>query len=158
MEPQRAKNWQYKHCCLYAWESPFLELDYKCNDKPIRYKVPLITKTSNIGKGKVWFFKCPHTGKLCRKPYLADIYFFHCSAFRGCMHEKQTYSKQAREQFRQWDKLFTSEGLYEQICSKYFKTHYADRPTKCYQKLFRKLSKAGIASESTLLSVLIKRK
>ena len=50
-------------------ESSYLELDYRCNDKPINYKVPLVSLPSNIGKGVIWFFLCPNTGKRCRKLY-----------------------------------------------------------------------------------------
>lgn len=132
-------------------ENPYLELDYKCNDKPINYKVPLVIKPSNLGKGLVWFFRCPHTGKLCRKLYLADTYLLHRSAFKGCMYEKQTYSKKNREHFRQWGKLFGTDEIYEQLYGKYFKTHYAGKPTKRYQKLWKKLREAGEVSEKDLL-------
>jgi len=56
-------------------ESPCLELDYKLDGKPINYKVDLVNVPSNIGKGVVWFFVCPMTGKKCRKLYLVDTYF-----------------------------------------------------------------------------------
>ena len=45
-------------------ESAYLELDYKCNQISINYRVPLIAIPSNLGKGVVWFFVCPYTGKI----------------------------------------------------------------------------------------------
>jgi hypothetical protein len=105
----------------------YLELDYKCNDKPIKYKVPLVTRPSNIGKGVVWFFRCPNTGKLCRKLYLIDTYFLHRTAFRGAMYEKQTYSKHARQQAKLWGRLFDSDKVYEEVYSKHFKKQYAGK-------------------------------
>jgi hypothetical protein len=133
-------------------ENSFLELDYKCSDKPIRYKVPLITKPSNIGKGKVCFFKCPHTGKLCRKLYREDTYFFHRQTFKGCMYEKQTYSKKNREHFRLLDKLFCADQVNEQLHSKYFKTYYAGQATKRYRKLWKQLREADKLSERDFYS------
>src|SRR3990167_55726 len=50
-------------------ESPYLEFDYKCNEVPINYRVKLVSALSNLGKGVVWYFVCPHTGKRCRKLY-----------------------------------------------------------------------------------------
>ncbi len=46
-------------------ESPYIELNYKTNDKPINYQVQLVSIPSNIGKGVVWYFLCPITGKRC---------------------------------------------------------------------------------------------
>src|SRR5688572_13954901 len=48
-------------------ENPYLEVDYKANGNPIKYQIPLIALNSNLGKGHVWYFQCPFTGKLCRK-------------------------------------------------------------------------------------------
>ena len=60
-------------------ESPYLELDYKCNEIPIKYRVQIISVPSNLGKGVVWYFICPQTGKRCRKLYFAKNYFYHRS-------------------------------------------------------------------------------
>lgn len=120
----------------------YLELNYTCNTKPICYRVQLITVPSNLGKGVVWYFVCPHTGKRCRKLYLADTYFYHRSAFRGCMYEKQTLSKRTRN----WDKhfacLYLTEKIYQQINAKHFKKTYAGKPTKRYLKLTQQIERA----------------
>lgn len=139
--------------CLMEGES-YLELDYRVAEKPVKYKVPLITKPSNIGKGTVWFFRCPHTGKLCRKLYLIDGYFLHRTAFKGAMYEKQTYSASKRNHWRQWDNLFCSDRVYEQIYSKHFKKYYRGQPTKRYQKLWKQLKQADTVSEKDLLAYL----
>lgn len=127
-------------------ENSYLELDYKVNGQPIKYKVSLITKTSNISKGIVWFFRCPNTGKLCRKLYLVDKYFLHRTAIKGAMYEKQTYSASKRNHYRQWDEVFCSDGVYEQLYSKYFKTYYKGKATKRYNRLLKKLKEAGTVS------------
>ena len=135
-------------------ERPYLELDYKCNGEPINYKVFLVSISSNIGGGKVWYFLCPNTGKRCRKLYMIDRYFLHRSAFRGAMYENQTYSKSARHQFKLWGKLFDTDKVYEQLYGKYFKKQYAGKPTKRYLKLWKKLREAGEVSERDLLNFL----
>jgi hypothetical protein len=116
-------------------DEPYIELDYKCNEAPINYIVKLISTPSNLGKGVVWYFVCPRTGKLCRKLYLADIYFCHRLAIKGCMYEKQTQSKSYRHLDQTLGKYYRAEELYEQISRKHFKKTYAGKPTKRYVKL-----------------------
>ena len=122
--------------------SPYLELDYKSYDTPINYQVPLVSIPSNIGKGIIWYFLCPHTNKRCRKLYLADTYFYHRTAFRGCMYEKQTQSKKERY----WDSTigvyFQTDQLFGKLHKKYFKKQYAGKPTKKYLELTRKIQRA----------------
>ena len=37
-------------CVSTEPESPYLELDYKCNEAPINYRVKLVSVRSNLGK------------------------------------------------------------------------------------------------------------
>ena len=129
-------------------ESGYLELDYKHNDKPIKYRVQLVTIPANIGKGRVWFFICPQTGKHCRKLYLAGGYFFHRTAFTGGMYKKQADSKRWRE----WDKIFSGETITEQLTKPYFKTHYNGKPTKRYLKIQQ--IEQEIISETKIIELL----
>ena len=119
-------------------ESPYLELNYKCNDKPINYRVPLVSKPSNLGKGVVWFFICPSSGNRCRKLYLVDTYFYHRSAFRSGMYDKQTQSHKNRSLFKHYDKVFGVDKAFEEIYSKHFKRYYKGKPTKRFLKLLKK--------------------
>jgi hypothetical protein len=123
-------------------EKPYIELDYKCNEAPIKYRVQLVSAPSNLGKGVVWFFVCPRTGKRCRKLYLADTYFYHRSAFRGCMYEKQTQSKKSRYLDKTLGVYFRSDQLFEQLYKKHFKKQYAGKPTKKYLKLTQQIQRA----------------
>lgn len=123
-------------------ENSYLELDYKCNESPINYKVQLISARSNLGKGVVWYFVCPSTGKRCRKLYLVDTYFYHRSAFRGCMYEKQTQSKKCRHLDKTLGLYFQVDKLFEQIYKKNFKKQYAGKSTKKYLKLTQQIQKA----------------
>ncbi|MFC5270026.1 hypothetical protein [Adhaeribacter terreus] len=123
-------------------KTPYLELNYKCQNKPINYKVELVSVSSNLGKGRVWYFLCPHTGKRCRNLYLVGERFLHREAFTGCLYEKQTYSNYKRGLDKLFEKAFRSERLYEQLYKKHFKTHYAGKPTKRYLKLMKKIQES----------------
>ena len=120
-------------------ESLYIELDYLYNTKPINYRVQLVPTPSNLGKGIIWFFICPRSGKRCRKLYLADTYFYHRSAFRGCMYEKQTHSKKYRGLDKTLGVYFRSDQLFEQLYKKHFKKQYAGKPTKKYLKLIKQI-------------------
>jgi hypothetical protein len=123
-------------------EQPFIELDYKINEAPIKYRVQLLSAPSNLGKGLVWYFVCPLTGKRCRKLYLTNTYFYHRSAFRGCMYEKQTQNKNSRYLDKILGVYFRTDQLFEQLNNKHFKKHYAGKPTKRYLKLTQQIQKA----------------
>jgi hypothetical protein len=131
--------------CTHS-ENLFLEFDYKCNQVPIKYKVQLVSVPSNLGKGVIWYFVCPHTGKRCRKLYLADTYFYHREAFKGCMYEKQTQSKKSRYLDKTIGAYFKTDQLYEQLYKKNFKKQYAGKPTKKYLKLTQQIQKAESVS------------
>ena len=131
--------------CTHS-ENLFLELDYKCNQVPIKYKVQLVSVPSNLGKGVIWYFVCPRTGKHCRKLYLADTYFYHREAFKGCMYEKQTQSKKSRYLDKTLGAYFKTDQLYEQLYKKNFKKQYAGKPTKNYLKLTQQIQKAESVS------------
>jgi hypothetical protein len=115
-----------------------LILDYRYRDSPVCYSVNLISMPSNLGKGIVWLFECPHTKKLCRKLYSVGEWFLHREAFIGCMYEKQTYSKSMRDMGKVFEKYFSADNAYEKIYSKHFKKYYRGIPTKKYQKLLTK--------------------
>ena len=123
-------------------DNPYLKLSYKHRGELTEYKVPLVTLPSNLGKGKVWYFLCPATGKRCRKLYSVGRYFLHRDAFTSCMYEKQTYSKHAREEIKYYESLLGSEKLYQELYSKGFKKYYAGKPTKRYVRLMKQIQKA----------------
>ena len=130
---------------------PYLELDYKCNGNPVNYRIQMVSLPSNIGRGSVLYFLCPYTLKRCRKLYMVQTYFYHREAFKGCMYEKQTYSRRGRKLNRSFEELFGIEKAYEQIYNKYFKRQHAGKPTRRYQKLLRKIDIASSISESDIL-------
>jgi hypothetical protein len=134
-------------------DSPYLELKYSYGYKPVRYKVGLITVPANIGKGEVWYFVCPYTGRNCRILYSIGSLFLHRHACKGYLYEKQTYSQKSREVMRMYEKLFKSDELYKELYSKYFKRTYAGKPTKRFLWLMNKIkdSKSVPYTEEDLL-------
>ena len=122
-------------------KAPYLELDYSYGDEPRNYRVPLVSVPSNLGKGKVWYFLCPHTQKRCRKLYLIGGYFLHREAFKGVMYEKQTYSANNRRLCRLFEQIYSNKA-YDELHSKYFKRYYAGKPTKRYLRLMKKIEQA----------------
>ena len=118
----------------------YLILDYKCNDKPINYRVQLVSMPSNLGKGKVWYFICPKTNKQCRKLYLVNSYFYSRFAFKG-MYEKQTQSKKTRELEKTLGAYFSLDRIYEQKYKKHLKKTYAGKYTKKYYKILKQIEK-----------------
>jgi hypothetical protein len=131
-------------------EQKFIILDYKTNNESIRYKVKLISKASNLGKGEVYYFLCPKTGKLCRKLYFESSYFLHRTAFKHLMYEKQLASKKNRELLKIFDATFVPDEVYEQRYKKYFKTHYKGKPTKRLIKLENRIDSANRLPPDTL--------
>jgi hypothetical protein len=121
---------------------PHVELDYKCNGEPIKYKVYLHTTQSNLGKGQVYYFRCPKTHKYCRKLYLVDSLFLHREAFKGCMYESQTYSKKMRSLNNTLFAFFDTDKYYSQLYKKHFKKTYAGKPTKKYLWLMGRINRA----------------
>jgi len=121
---------------------PYIELDYKFRDEPRNYKLKLVSISSNLGKGIIWYFLCPQTNKRCRKLYLIGGYFLHREAFNGCMYQSQTQSKSYRQIDKTLGGYFRTDDLYGQLYQKHFKKTYAGKPTKRYLKLMQKINKA----------------
>lgn len=122
-------------------EHPFVELDYKYGEKPISYRVRLISVPSNLGKGVVWYFLCPVTGKRCRKLYFKGGYFLHREAFKGCLYRNQTESRRDRA-LRKLRRAYEVPELITELYRKHAKSSYAGKPTKRHLRLSRKIEQA----------------
>jgi hypothetical protein len=127
---------------LMSGNNNVLTLDYKCNDTKYNYDIQLTALPSNLGKGKVWCFLCPYTGKRCRKLHLIDEKFIHRSALPSGMYSKQTQSKKWRQMEKVCGCYFKSDNLYSELYSKHFKKYYKGKPTKRYLKLMYDIAKA----------------
>lgn len=129
--------------CTLTDGPQYMELNYSCDGKRINYLVHLTSCPSNIGKGVIWFFVCPKTGRRCRKLHLVNAYFYHRSAFSGCCYELQRWSHKDRKEVKFYGDMFVSHIIAEMYV-KYFKTHYAKKETRRYQRLIKKMAKYEI--------------
>lgn len=119
--------------------NPCVSLDYKSNGEPVNYKVYLTSVPSNLGKGVIWYFLCPHTLKRCRKLYLIGNHFLHRTASINGMYECQTTSKKWRFIENAFGSFFKTDKLYEELYSKNFKKYYKGKPTKRYLKIKKRI-------------------
>lgn len=126
------------NCHISEFRS-YINLDYNSNGEPRKYKVKLICKSSNLGKGKIWYFLCPNTNKLCRKLILYGGYFLHRTAFKNLMYAKQIESKKWRALTSSFEKIFIPDEVSVMRYKKYFKTHYKGKPTKMFLKLEQRI-------------------
>ena len=139
-------------------ENPYLEMKYEFRKEPRNYKVSLVSIPSNLGKGRVWYFLCPHTKKRCRVLYSISGYFYHREAFIGCMYESQTKSKHWRMLEKTFGVAFRADKIYDELFSQYLKRCYKGKPTKRFKKLKAELKKAENVDFSEFEKLLTIRK
>ena len=119
-------------------ENPYLELNYKYDGSPINYRVTFVTVPSNLGKGNIWYFLCPVTGKRCRKLYLVGERFLHREAFEGCFYQKQVQSKYYMYLENTIGREFEADEAYDEMQKPFFTKYYNGKPTKRYLRLMKK--------------------
>jgi len=112
----------------------YTELDYSVNSKPYKYRIYFESIISNLGKGKIWYFICPVSGKKCRKLYLCNGYFIS-RKLTGAIYDTQTKSKSWRRMEKAFGAYFDLDNYYIELHKKYLKTHYKGKPTKRLLKL-----------------------
>lgn len=131
---------------LNTIDNPYLELSYSNNENNYKYKIFFETSLSNLGKGIIWYFVCPRTGKRCRKLYLNKGIFVNREAIVGAMYESQTKTKEWRFIDKTFGAYFNEEKCFSKIGSKHFKKYYKGKPTKRYLKLLEVIEKAKAIS------------
>jgi len=116
-------------------------LDYQVRGEPVRYEIALESIPTNLGKGKRWYFVCPHTRQRCMNLICptGSKYFLHRSAFPDLMYESQKKSKAYRQFEAQYGWIFKETRIQQELNQKYRKRHYRGRPTP----LVRKYSKVS---------------
>ena len=118
-------------------------VSYRTRDKEDhRYKISLVSLPSNLGKGKVWYFRCPFTGVRCRKLHFINRKFMHRSALNHGMYSKQVYSKKWRNIEKVYCNYFDHEKALQELNSKHFTKYYNGKPTKKYLKLKARIEDA----------------
>jgi hypothetical protein len=132
-------------------DQPYTELNYTINGITINYRIYFELFPSNLGKGLVWFFICPRSGKRCRKLYLIGSHFYHRSAYNFGTYQTQTLGTKDKFLVKQFDKMVKSDNAKRKLYSKNFKKHYKGKPTKQYLKLLKQIEAGGGICEAKLL-------
>jgi len=115
--------------------SDFLRLHYTVILNEVKtnydYKISLIEKDSNLGKGKVLYMICNHSGQLCRILYLAyGSHYFKC---RQAYQNKLYYPVQQRSKsFRYNSRFYDLQEQLETEDQKRYTEKYNGRFTKRY--------------------------
>jgi|LakMenEpi03Aug12_release.lakeMendotaPanAssembly.Ray.scaffolds.fasta_scaffold1243708_1 hypothetical protein len=116
-----------------------MKVRYSSSGNPVEYSIRLEARPANIGRGFVWYFRCPVTFKLCRKLYLYNGKFIHRTVING-MYEKQTYSKYGRYLDWAMGHLYGVDRYREELYKKGFRKKYAGKPSKRYKWLRAKIA------------------
>lgn len=132
----------YQSLVSVALGETFIQFNYAYDGQPVQYRVPLIPVPANIGKGLVWFFRCPFTGQRCKKLHLIEGRFMHRSAVRGAMYKRQTDSKKWRLVNRFFDMSEIQADVWNAMQKPYFKAEYQGKETRRYTRLIRKVERA----------------
>ncbi|MBD0778244.1 hypothetical protein HPE56_10605 [Maribacter sp. ANRC-HE7] len=119
-----------------------LEIGYNYEGQRIRDTIPLVSRLSNLGKGTIYEFICPISGKKARKLSFYGGRFVHFSVLPGALYRKQTRSHKWREMDKRFAAYFELDSCYDQLNDKYFKKYCRGRPTKRYMKILNKISQA----------------
>jgi hypothetical protein len=118
----------------YTWRDP-----YTGKPEEIRQRIDLVSKPANLGRGKLLYFRCPSTGRLCRILYRA----YHARTFRSrwgfsyrLYYPGQVSGKLDRCNTRYWDIERHIEGMR----GKRRQETYQGKPTKRAERRERLLS------------------
>lgn len=100
----------------------YMELDYTWTDprtdkaEVVHQRIDVVRKPGNLGKGHVLYFRCPHTGRLCRILYRA----YHARTFRSrwgfsyrLYYPGQLCGKLDRSNTRYWDLERHLDGMHK---------------------------------------------
>lgn len=123
--------------------TPYFELTYTCNGEDIRYRIDLVTVPSNLNRGKIYYFLCPIVKKRCRKLYFIGKYYLHREACRG-MYRIQTLSENQKGTVMFMQTVMQGDDSHGNICKKHYKRYYAGKPTKRFQRDWKRIYKAGL--------------
>ncbi len=100
------------------------------------YKVYIAERVSNLGIGKVYYFECPFTNRLCRVLYMAYGSRMFKSRFaysQRIYYNLQTYSKQAYA----LNRSIKLKELFDTMKNSGIRTKYKGKETKTYKRLIK---------------------
>lgn len=120
-------------------DRPYIRLLYTTTDGwgdswDMDYKIYLTSVPSNLGKGFVWYFICPQSGKNCRilyKCYGSRIWKSREAYSHRIYYPSQICSKRDLWNTRYWD----AEGKLERLRERMRRTVHKGKPTKIARKI-----------------------
>lgn len=112
----------------------YAEVKFSINGRPITQSIKLEAKKAPIGKGVVYYLKCPVTGSLRRKLYLYEGKFVSKLAIINPHYLSQIQSTTERNASKDMKQLIRLQNAAKLVTRKYFKTYYAGNLTKRYMK------------------------
>jgi hypothetical protein len=125
----------------YTWRDP-----YASKPEEIRQRIDLVSKPANLGRGRVLYFRCPSTGRLCRILYRA----YHARTFRSrwgfsyrLYYPGQVCGKLDRWNTRYWD----VERHLDRTKGKRRAGSHKGKPTKRAERRERLLDKSNRTEE-----------
>ena len=139
----------------YTEKNKYLKLQYAINNEVNKsYKVHLIEKPSNLGKGEVVYMACPFSGNLCRKLYMAhgSNLFMSIRAYNKRIYYRSQLSQSNNYNEKYWNLL----NQLESKPTKRNQTHYKDIPTKRYLRELELENKLEYFDEMRFLKLSLK--
>ncbi|MBZ5859448.1 hypothetical protein [Flavihumibacter profundi] len=115
-------------------DNDYAEVKFSIKGRPITQSIKLVAKKAPIGKGVVYYFKCPITGSLRRKLYLYEGRFVSKLAINNPHYLSQIQSSTERNTSKELKQLIRLQNTAKQVTRKYFKVYYAGNLTKRYMR------------------------
>jgi hypothetical protein len=90
--------------------------DYEGKQQNLNYNVIIVSSPSNLGKGRIYYFICPFTGKRCKILYMAyGSLYFKCREAYRCLiyYASQLSSRLDKHNDKYWNLEHKLEKLYK---------------------------------------------
>lgn len=119
----------------------YIHTDFEGRKTTLAYRVNIIARPSNLGKGQVLYLVCPVSGRLCRKLFMAygSPYFKSIKAYQTRIYYTgQLSSKLSRSNDRYWQLFNYLEDMPKQRNQSHYNgiaTKRSIRTEKLYEKL-----------------------
>lgn len=118
----------------------YADLQYMVNGKHKSQRIELLAKKAPIGRGYVYYFKCPVTGEQRRKLFLYNGRFVSKQAIENPHYISQIQSRKQRNSTKDIKKLTKHQKTLRLGELPYFKKYYNGFPTKSYLRVLESVN------------------
>ena len=114
----------------------YTKTDHKGEKHDLNYNVTIISRPSNLGTGRIYYFLCPFSGKRCRILYMGygSLYFKSREAYS---HRIYFPSQMSSRLDKHNDKYWNLEHKLERLYKTHPKKHYKGQKTTKQQQIER---------------------